>query len=112
MRKTITLLLASGALAAPAAAVAGPAVHPHHARTVSRQACAAERQLLGKTAFRLKYGATHAERTCVKGVLPGARTAAKRCRTERKTLGPAAFKAKYGGPSALNRCIKAMTATK
>jgi hypothetical protein len=113
MRKTIALLLAAGTIAAPAAALAAPAAHPNHhaARTVSRQACKAQRQLLGKTAFRVKYGATKAERNCVKGVLPSARTAAKTCRTERKTLGPAAFKAKYGGPSALNRCIKVKTTT-
>ncbi len=115
MRKAIALLLAAGTLAVPAAAPAalagahGHARAGHHARTVSRQTCAAQRQLLGKTAFRSKYGAK-AERNCVKGLLPSARTAANTCRSERKTLGPAAFKAKYGRPSALNRCIKAKTA--
>ncbi len=108
MRKTISVLLAAGAVVAPTAALAAPPiVGHHHARNVARQQCTSARHLLGVTGFRLKYGGYV---SCVRSQLPTNVQAAATCRAERQQIGARAFRLKYGGPVGLNRCIKVLTA--
>jgi hypothetical protein len=73
------------------------------------QACKAERQSLGREAFRAKWGnaqGRHAKRRCVRAHVRAAR---KKCRDERQA-DPTAFRQTYGnkkGRHAMRRCIRA-----
>ncbi len=105
MRKVVTLMLAAGTLASPAAAVAFP-IRPHHkARTVARLQCNQERRAIGVARFRAQYGGPNAYRKCVRSHLPSDRAAAVQCRAERKATGPQAFRLKYGARAPLKHCI-------
>ncbi|MGI8558690.1 MAG: hypothetical protein ACR2ND_10330 [Solirubrobacteraceae bacterium] len=109
MRKVVTLMLAVGTLASPAAAVAFP-FHPHHKpRAVARLQCNQERRAIGVAQFRAKYGSPNAYRNCVRSHLPSDRAAAAQCRAERKATGPQAFRLKYGGHAPLKHCIALLT---
>lgn len=108
MRKVVTLMLAAGTLASPAAAIARP-FHPHKPRSVARLQCSQERRAIGVAQFRAKYAGPNAYRNCVRSRLPSDRAAGVQCRAERKTTGPQAFRLKYGGRAPLKHCIALLT---
>ena len=106
--RRFAILAAAACLAAPAAATA---THPHRdgPRSVARAACKAERDEVGRDAFRAKYAderGRRAMRRCVRQRMRAARAA---CRTERAT-DPAAFREKYAnerGRRAFRGCLRA-----
>jgi hypothetical protein len=111
-------MLAAILLALPAGAAAkgsGSIKQGGQVNGVAAQQCAQERSDLGKRAFRKKYGAKHAMRTCVKrhraqvaSVLP---TASDACQQELAQTGPLDFLDLYGEDatdsleSALSECV-------
>jgi hypothetical protein len=107
MRK-IVLMTAVVALAVPFAGVAD-AKHKQAGTGQAAKACKAERESLGREAFRAKWGnaqGRHAKRRCVRAHVRAAR---KKCREERQA-DPTAFRQKYGnkkGRHAMRRCIRA-----
>jgi hypothetical protein len=77
------------------------------------QACAKERQQIGKTAFRKKYGERATTRACVRRtrsrVKAALRDASAECLAELAEIGPAEFAEDYGsdesGSDAFAECV-------
>ena len=107
MRRFV-ILAAAACLAVPAAATATPDLRDGP-RSIARTACKAERDELGRDAFRTKYAnerGRRAMRRCVRQRMRAARAA---CRAER-AADPAAFRAKYvneRGRRAFRGCLRA-----
>ena len=89
-------MVAALALALPAGAAAKQAVKPRGpVDVVAIKQCAQEKSDVGKRAFRKKYGAKHAMRTCVKRTRPQVAAvldaAVQGCQQELTEEGPAEF---------------------
>src|SRR4051794_19334062 len=97
VRYAIGGILVAGLLALPASPAAGQG--PKTATLAARQ-CVQERAAIGRRAFRKKYGAKHAVRTCAKRnrarVSIAVATAAQDCQAELSDLGEAEFVDEYG----------------
>jgi hypothetical protein len=108
MRKTV-LMAAVVALAVPSAGVADAKHRKQAGAGQAAQACKAERQSLGREAFRAKWGNAQGRRAMRRCVRAHVRAARKKCREERQADANA-FRQKYGnkkGRHAMRRCIRA-----
>ncbi len=114
MRKAGHLLVALAAillLALPASAAKKAGGKP--VDRLAAQACANERQQIGKAAFRKKYGERGTVRACVRRARNQAkaalRNATDQCLAELAELGPEEFAEEYGtdetGSDAFQECV-------
>jgi hypothetical protein len=110
-RYVIAALAAALLLVLPASAAAKAGGKPVDRLAV--QACAKERQQIGKAAFRKKYGERATARACVRRtrsrVKAALRDAAAECLAELAEIGPAEFAEDYGsdeaGSDAFAECV-------
>jgi hypothetical protein len=110
-RHLLVALAAVLALVLPASAAAKAGGKP--VDRLAAQACAKERQQIGKAAFRKKYGERATARACVrrtrKRVKAALRDATAECLAELAEIGPAEFAEDYGsdesGSDAFAECV-------
>lgn len=101
--RPILILAVFAALAVPTSALA----HPHGAGK-ARQACKAERESMGKDAFKAKYANDRGRRGMRRCMRERVKAARATCREER-AADKAAFREKYSndrGRRAMRRCVR------